>query len=62
MDEMIDRAVDAAERSLRKDGVELECSELDEIRDEIQRVLEDGGYLVDRKTIVTGKQIGRAHV
>lgn len=47
MDEMIDRAVDAAERSLRKDGVELECSELDEIRDEIQRVLEDGGYLVD---------------
>lgn len=43
MDEMIDRAVDAAERSLRKDGVELECSELDEI----QRVLEDGGYLVD---------------
>lgn len=44
MEDIIDRAVYAVEVSLKKDGIELDVSDSDEIRDELQRILENKGY------------------
>lgn len=44
MDDVVDRATYAVEVSLRKDGIDLNVADIDDIRDEIQRVLEVNGF------------------
>jgi len=44
MEDVIDKAIYAMEVSLRKDGVDLDVSDSDTLRDELQRILENNGY------------------
>lgn len=44
MEDVIDKAIYAMEVSLRKDGVDLDVSDSDILRDELQRILENNGY------------------
>ena len=47
MEDVIDKAIYAMEVSLRKDGVDLEGSDSDILRDELQHMLENNGYYED---------------
>ena len=44
MEDVIDKAIYAMEVSLRKDGVDIDVSDSDILRDELQRILENNGY------------------
>lgn len=44
MEDVIDKAIYAMEVSLRKDGVDIDVSDSDTLRDELQRILENNGY------------------
>lgn len=44
MEDVIDKAIYAMEVSLRKDSVDLDVSDSDTLRDELQRILENNGY------------------
>lgn len=44
MEDVIDKAIYAMEVSLRKDGVDLDVSDSDTLRDELQCILENNGY------------------
>lgn len=44
MEDIVERAVYAVEVSLRKDGIDLDVTDSDDIRDELQRILEHHGY------------------
>ena len=47
MEDVIDKAIYAMEVSLRKDGVDLDVSDSDILRDELQHILENNGYYED---------------
>ena len=51
MEDVIDKAIYAMEVSLRKDGVDLDVSDSDTLRDELQRILENNGYYEDLGSI-----------
>ena len=44
MEDVIDKAIYAMEVSLRKDGVDIDVSDSDILRDELQHILENNGY------------------
>ena len=44
MEDVIDKAIYAMEVSLRKDGVDIDVSDSDMLRDELQHILENGYY------------------
>lgn len=44
MEDVIDKAIYAMEVSLRKDGVDINVSDSDILRDELQHILENNGY------------------
>jgi len=44
MEDVVERAVYAVEVALRKDGIDLDVTDSDSIRDELQRILEENGY------------------
>lgn len=51
MEDVIDKAIYAMEVSLRKDGVDLDVSDSDTLRDELQRILENNGYYEELDSI-----------
>lgn len=51
MEDVIDKAIYAMEVSLRKDGVDLDVSDSDILRDELQHILENNGYYEELDSI-----------
>ena len=47
MEDVIDNAIYAMEVSLRKVGVDIDVSDSDILRDELQHILENNGYYED---------------
>ena len=51
MEDVIDKAIYAMEVSLRKDGVDIDVSDSDILRDELQHILESNGYYEELDSI-----------